>query len=291
MKKRTILFPIFLLVLAMISIQSGAALAKSLFPIIGSFGMTALRLFWSTIVLFIFFKPWKTKIYIDSIKYLILYGISLGSMNSFFYLALEKIPLGITVALEFMGPLTISIFYSRRNTDLIWIIMAIVGIFLLIPINEKIPILDNVGILYALLAGVFWGIYIIFGQVSGIKYGSSTVAIGSFISTLFFFPIGVYITDIDILFNSKIIPISFIVSILSTAFPYTLEMFALTRISTNVFSILMSIEPAIATIIGIIFLNEKLTFLQFFALLLIILASIGTTSTNYLIKKKNKLKN
>ncbi|MGP1955007.1 MAG: threonine/homoserine exporter RhtA, partial [Arsenophonus sp. NC-QC1-MAG3] len=156
-KKYKMLLLILLLLFAMISIQSGASLAKSLFPTIGAFGVTALRLFLATIILFTIFKPWRKKLRSHSFKYLFIYGISLGSMNSLFYLSLERIPLGIAVALEFTGPLAVAMFSSRRMIDFIWILMVIVGLASLLPIGNSINNLDSTGIIYALAAGICWG--------------------------------------------------------------------------------------------------------------------------------------
>ncbi|WMY96219.1 MAG: threonine/homoserine exporter RhtA [Arsenophonus sp.] len=275
-KPKTLL-PILLLLLAMISIQSGASLAKSLFPTISALGVTTLRLFLATIILFIIFKPWRKKIRRHSLKDLLIYGISLGLMNFLFYLSLERIPLGIVVALEFTGPLAVAMFSSRRPIDFLWISMIIIGLTFLFPRGNNINNLDIIGILYALSAGVCWGMYIIFGQRAGAGYGTETVALGSFISTLIFFPISLFTIGIKQLLDFSILPIAMAVAILSTAFPYTIEMFALTRIPTKTFGSLMSLEPAMGAFMGMIFLNEKLFFTQWLALFCIIGASIGST--------------
>lgn len=284
-QKRKTLLPVLLLLCAMISIQSGASLAKSLFPTIGALGVTALRLFLATIILFIIFKPWRKKLRGHSLKHLVIYGISLGSMNSLFYLSLERIPLGIAVALEFTGPLAVAMFSSRRAIDFVWILMVIVGLAFLLPFGNNINSLDPVGITYALAAGICWGTYIIFGQRAGAGYGTATVALGSFISTLIFFPVGLLTVGIEPLFDLSILPIALAVAILSTAFPYTLEMFALTRMPAKTFGTLMSLEPAMGAFMGMIFLNEHLTLTQWFALFCIIGASIGSAST---MKTKNE---
>ncbi|AMA64859.1 Threonine/homoserine exporter RhtA [Candidatus Arsenophonus lipoptenae] len=292
-QKYKTLLPILLLILAMLSIQSGASLAKHLFPIIGAFGVTALRLFLATIILFIIFKPWRKKLHSQlrskSLKHLLLYGISLGSMNSLFYLSLERIPLGIAVALEFTGPLSVAIFASRKIIDFIWIMMVIIGLFFLLSIGNSMNNLDFIGIIYAIFAGVCWGMYIVFGKLAGSGYGTATVPLGSFVSTLIFFPIGLYTVGIKPLFDLSILPIAFAVAILSTAFPYTLEMFALTRMPAKRFGTLMSLEPTIGAFIGMIFLNEQLTLTQWFALFCIIAASIGSTLKIQI--KTDKIKN
>lgn len=273
------LLPIGLLLLAMTSIQGGASLAKTLFPVIGAPGVTGLRLLLATIILFIIFKPWRLKFRRSSLVPLLTYGLSLGTMNYLFYLSLERIPLGIAVALEFTGPLAVAMFSSRRPIDFLWIALVIVGLLFLLPIRGDIGELDLVGALYALGAGVCWGIYIIFGQRAGAGYGAATVAIGSFISAMIFFPIGLMQTGVEVMFDPSILPLALAVAILSTAFPYTLEMIALTRLPAKTFGTLMSLEPCMGAFMGIIFLQEHLTATQWLALLCIVFASVGSTST------------
>ncbi|OWO84428.1 threonine/homoserine exporter RhtA [Photorhabdus luminescens] len=281
------LIPVILLLLAMTSIQSGASLAKTLFPVIGAPGVTALRLGIGTIILFIIFKPWRLRFSRKSIMPLLTYGIALGAMNYTFYMALATIPLGIAVALEFTGPLAVAMFSSRRPIDFLWVALVIAGLAFLLPIgNNNIDSLDPIGIIYALSAGVCWALYIIFGQRAGAGYGAATVSIGSFIAALIFFPVGLIQTGPELLFDMSILPLALAIAILSTAFPYTLEMIALTRLPAQTFGTLMSLEPALGALSGIVFLNEHLTMTQWLALFCIIFASIGSTST---IKGKPKI--
>lgn len=284
--KLQVFYPVLLLLLSMLSIQSGASLAKSLFPVIGAPAVTALRLLLGTLILFFIFKPWRLKFTRESIIPLFLYGLSLGMMNYLFYLALETIPLGIAVALEFTGPLAVAMFSSRRAIDFLWIILVIAGLGLLLPIGDNIHGLDPLGILYALGAGVGWALYIVFGQRAGKGYGAATVSIGSLVAAFIFVPIGMLQSSPDIMFSWSILPVALAIAILSTAFPYTLEMIALTRLPAKTFGTLMSLEPCMGAFIGIIFLHEHLTLIQWIALAFIVLASIGSTAT---IKSKTKI--
>lgn len=284
--KLQVFYPVLLLLLSMLSIQSGASLAKSLFPVIGAPAVTALRLLLGTLILFFIFKPWRLKFNRESIIPLFLYGLSLGAMNYLFYLALETIPLGIAVALEFTGPLAVAMFSSRRAIDFLWIILVIAGLGLLLPIGDNIHGLDPLGILYALGAGVGWALYIVFGQRAGKGYGAATVSIGSLVAAFIFVPIGMLQSSPDIMFSWSILPIALAIAILSTAFPYTLEMIALTRLPAKTFGTLMSLEPCMGAFIGIIFLHEHLTLIQWVALAFIVLASIGSTTT---MKSKTKI--
>ncbi|KAA9000616.1 threonine/homoserine exporter RhtA [Affinibrenneria salicis] len=277
-KKNTLLLPILLLLIAMISIQVGAAIAKTLFPLIGAAGVTALRLGLSMLILLAIFQPWKVPICRDNRLALLIYGLTLGGMNFLFYLALRTVPLGVVVALEFTGPLAVAMCSSRRAIDFFWIALAILGLWFLLPLGHNIGNVDLAGALCALGAGTCWAMYILFGQKAGALHGPATVALGSAIAALIFCPAGLLIAGTQI-FSLSVLPLGLAVAILSSALPYALEMVALTRLPTRTFSTLMSLEPAIAALSGILFLNEHLSPLQWLALGCVIGASIGATLT------------
>ena len=272
------LFPVGLLLIAMASIQSGASLAKSMFPIIGAQGTTTLRLLFASIIMLLILRPWRAKLTARSLKTVIVYGIALGGMNFLFYMSLRTVPLGIAVALEFTGPLAVAIYSSRRPIDFAWIGLAIIGLLLLIPTGESTQGLDPVGTGYALGAGVCWALYILYGQKAGADNGVQTAALGVMIAALFIAPIGIVHAGAALL-TPSLIPIAIGVAILSTALPYTLEMIALTRMPTRTFGTLMSIEPALGALSGLLFLNEVLSFSQWMAISCIIMASVGATLT------------
>lgn len=280
--KTLILIPIMVILISMLSIQSGATLAKSLFPVVGPQGVTALRLGIGTILLIIVLRPWRHKsgqpITPRVVLSLIGYGLSLGIMNLLFYMSLSTVPLGIAVAFEFTGPLAVAMFASRRPIDFLWIILAMFGLYFLLPINQSISNVDPVGACYALGAGACWALYIIFGKRAGATFGTQAVALGAIIASLVIIPVGVYHSGLT-LFSWSILPIALAVAVLSTALPYSLEMIALTRLPTKTFGTLMSLEPAVGALCGLVFLNEMLTFSQWLALLAIILASIGASMT------------
>ncbi|MES2871046.1 MAG: threonine/homoserine exporter RhtA [Pseudomonadota bacterium] len=271
------LLPVGLLLIAMASIQSGASLAKSMFPIVGAQGTTALRLIFASIIMLLILRPWRAKLTAKSLKTVIVYGAALGGMNFLFYMSLRTVPLGIAVALEFTGPLAVAIYASRRLVDFLWIGLAITGLLLLIPTGENQGI-DLVGAGYALGAGVCWALYILFGQKAGADNGVQTAALGVIIAALFIAPIGIVHAGATLL-TPSLIPIAIGVAILSTALPYTLEMMALTRMPTRTFGTLMSIEPAFGALSGLLFLHEVLSFTQWIAISCIIMASIGATLT------------
>lgn len=271
-----LLFPLGLLIIAMISIQSGASLAKSLFPVVGAQGTTALRLIFASLILLLVLRPWRARLTARSLRTVMLYGISLGSMNMLFYISLQTVPLGIAVALEFTGPLAVALWASRKLIDFLWVALAVIGLLLLIPIGESSTSIDLVGAGYALGAGACWAAYIVFGQKAGADNGIQTAALGVTIAALFIAPIGVVHAGTALL-DVSLIPAALGVAVLSTALPYSLEMVALTRMSARTFGTLASLEPVFAALSGLIFLHEDLSLTQWLAIGAIIVASIGAT--------------
>lgn len=277
------LFPIGLLLIAMASIQSGASLAKSMFPLVGAQGTTTLRLIFASVIMLLILRPWRARFTASTLKSVIIYGLALGGMNFLFYMSLRSIPLGIAVALEFTGPLAVALFASRRAVDFLWIGLAVIGLLLLIPIGQTGAGIDLVGTSYALGAGVCWALYILYGQKAGAEHGIQTAALGVMVAALFIAPIGIVHAG-SALLNPALLPVAIGVAILSTALPYSLEMVALTRLPARTFGTLMSIEPAFGALSGLLFLNEVLSAAQWFAIAAIITASVGATLS---IRKEN----
>ena len=273
------LAPISLLILAMISIQTGAGLAKNLFPVTGAAGATSFRLFFASAILWAIWRPWRFSFQKAHLKNLFLYGSSLGLMNLTFYFALDRIPLGLAVTLEFIGPLALSIFSSRQKRDFFWALLAGVGVYMVMPQGEFNHATDPVGIVFALTAGMFWAFYIYFGKKAGQdNHGGITAALGMSFAALVAIPFGIMI-DGEKLFNLSIIPLAILVAVLSSALPYSLEMYSLKKMPTKTFGILLSLEPVIASFVGLIFLKELLTVTQWFAILCVMLASLGSSVT------------
>ncbi|WP_369987218.1 threonine/homoserine exporter RhtA [Pseudomonas xanthosomatis] len=271
-----LLFPIGLLLIAMASIQSGASLAKSMFPIVGAQGTTTLRLIFASIIMLLILRPWRARMDASTWRSVIIYGMALGGMNFLFYMSLRTVPLGIAVALEFTGPLTVALLASRRALDFVWIALAVAGLLLLIPVGQTGASIDPIGALYALGAGVCWALYILYGQKAGTENGIQTAALGVVIAALFVAPIGIVHAG-SALLTPALLPVALAVAVLSTALPYSLEMVALTRMPARTFGTLMSIEPAFGALSGLLFLGEKLTLWQWLAILAIITASVGAT--------------
>lgn len=272
------LFPVGLLLIAMASIQSGASLAKSMFPIVGAQGTTALRLVFASIIMLLLLRPWRARFNGKTLRTVLVYGMALGGMNFLFYMSLRSVPLGIAVALEFTGPLAVALCASRRPQDFLWIALAIVGLVLLIPTGATETAIDLVGASYALGAGICWALYILFGQKAGAENGIQTAALGVLIAALLVAPIGIAHAGAALL-TPSLIPVALGVAVLSTALPYSLEMVALTRIPARTFGTLMSIEPAFGALSGLLFLHEYLSLAQWAAIACIILASVGATLT------------
>ncbi|MGC0891228.1 threonine/homoserine exporter RhtA [Pantoea agglomerans] len=273
-----IVMPIAVLLIAMLSLQGGASLAKSLFPAVGATGITALRLGFGTLILCIIFKPWRLRFSREQRLPLLMYGLALGTMNFTFYLAIRTVPLGVAVGLEFTGPLALALFGSRRPLDFVWVLLAVIGLWFLLPFGTGMTAIDPLGAALAVSAGACWAIYILAGQRAGAEHGPATVAIGSLIASVIFVPLGLTFAESGI-WTWAVMPIALLVALLSSAIPYSLEMIALTRLPARIFSTLMSLEPAMAAFSGMLFLGETLTGLQWLALLAIIIASAGSTLT------------
>ncbi len=275
---QAIVFPILVLLVAMLSVQAGAALAKHLFPAVGASGATAFRLIFASLIMAALLRPWRATFTRQSLKSLLLYGITLGAMNFMFYQSLRTIPLGIAVAVEFAGPLALAVIASKRRLDFLWIALAAFGLWLLLPTNAHQVKLDPLGLALALGAGACWALYIVFGQRVGNAFGMQGAALGTAIAALCVAPIGIAQAGTALL-DPHILPLAIGVGLLSSAIPYSLEMIALTKLPAQTFGILMSVEPAIAAISGLIFLGERLSLPQWIALACIMLASLGCAAT------------
>jgi len=273
------LLPLAAILVAMLSVQGGASYAKRLFPLVGALGTTALRIGIAAILLAVVLRPWRSRISRASAPALIGYGVALGAMNLLFYLSLRTVPLGIAVALEFIGPLAVAMAASRRAIDFAWIGLAVAGLAVLLPVGPGTHAIDPRGAMLALGAGACWACYILFGQRAGAAHGVQTTAIGTAIAALVIVPAGIVQTGSDLL-SAPLLASGLIVAILSSALPYSLEMFALTRLPTQTFGTLMSLEPAVAALSGFAFLGEVLAPIQWLAIGAVMFASAGTALTS-----------
>ena len=267
------------LFIGMCSIQYGATLSRSLFPVLGATGATFWRLTLAALLLSLIWRPWKTPLTRAQLKGVLFYGCALGVMNLTFYFAIARIPLGVAVALEFTGPLAVAIYNSRRLVDFVWAILAGLGLYLLLPLTET-STLDPWGVAMALIAGVCWGLYIIFGQRTSQNLpGTLAATWGMIFAAMVVLPVGVVKLGTE-LWQPQLAMMAILVAVFSSALPYSLEMIALKHLKAHTFSILMSLEPAIATMMGLIFLREFLGITEMIAIACIMLASLGSALTH-----------
>jgi inner membrane transporter RhtA len=276
-KSYSIALPVGVLAIAMISVQIGAALVKGLFPVAGVAGATTLRLVLASMILSAIWRPWRLRPTAREARSILVYGIAMGCMNYCFYSALSRIPLGIAVALEFTGPLAVAIASSHRAVDYLWVVLAALGLLVLLPLGHRS--ISGVGIAFALGAGLFWALYIVFGRKAGTAHGGVTTAMGTVVGALVIAPIGVMQAGSSLV-DPALLPVALGVAILSSALPYSLEMFALTRIPTKTFGVLMSAEPALGALSGFAFLHERLSLIQWAAIASIMAASAGSAATS-----------
>ena len=269
--------PIYAVLLAIVSVQCGAAIAKSLFPAIGAAGTASIRIGFSAVILLLAYRPNLRTITPRQWKMVIPYGLCLGAMNLVFYLAIERISIGLAVTLEFVGPLLVAIIGSKRLIDYCWVILAAIGIALIAPwTNEGV---DLLGVLFALLAGALWATYIVLGgKVSQIMNDGQAVSTGMLFATILILPFGFYENGLANL-TPKLFGMGVALALLSSAIPFTLEMKALGQLPPRTFSILMSLEPAAASICAFIFLQEKLNLYEILAVFCVVIASAGSTLT------------
>lgn len=279
-----------LLIIAMISVQSSGSLAKILFHDFPILTVAAMRLLFGALILALIFKIWQINFRQVKWQAIISYGFALAGMNALFYLSIDRLPLGIAVSFEFVGPLSVALYYARQKFDFVWVGLAILGLILLFPFDQVSEGLDLIGIGFALGAGACWAIYIVAGQKpSGIS-GNHTVCLGMFIGMLCLMPVALFSGFSIAVFEPSNFIYFIALAVLASALPFTLEMIALRHLTALSFGTLMSVEPAIAALSGFIFLGEQLLWNQWLALATIICASIGCTYTTQQAKNKSDKK-
>ncbi|MFC4506366.1 MULTISPECIES: EamA family transporter [Streptomyces] len=278
-RRRGSLGPVGLVLAGGISVQFGGALAVTLMPRAGALGVVALRLAVAAVVLLVVCRPrlrghsrtdWGT---------VVVFGVILAAMNGLFYQSVARIPLGLAVTLEVLGPLALSVVASRRAVNLLWAGLALAGVFLLGG-GEGFGHLDPVGVAFALSAGAMWAAYIVFSARTGRRFPQADgLALAMAVGALLFLPLGVAESGMKLL-DPVTLGLGASVALLSSVLPYTLELLALRRLPASTFAILMSLEPAIASTTGFLVLGQTLSLVEAAAIALVIGASMGAVRSH-----------
>ncbi len=266
--------PVALVLGAVTSIQFGAALAATLFDELDASGVSVLRLGFAALVLLAVWRPRVRAHARGDLRLAGLFGLCLGAMNFTFYEAIERIPLGSAVTIEFAGPLAVAVLGSRRRLDVLWAVLAGIGIVLLAGPGGD---LDTAGVLFAALAAMFWGLYILLAARAGERFsGGQGLAIAMAVAALVPLGPGLAESGSDLL-EPEFLLIGFGVALLSSVIPYSLETEALRRMPKNVFGVLMSLEPGVAAMAGLVVLGQELAARELVAIALVVTASADAT--------------
>lgn len=268
---------VFALVGSMASLTAGASFATQLFSRVGASGTTLLRVGFAAALLLIFWKPWRIRWQGRELLGVGLFGLALGGMNLTFYLSLRTVPLGVAIAIELLGPLCVAVAYSRRLRDFLWIGLAVFGVFLLLPLNGFATSLDPLGLCFALAAGVLWAAYIVLGQRAARRHPGPALALGLSVAAVLALPFGVVSAGAGLLQPAMLVA-GLGLALLSSALPYSLEMFALRRLPAQTFGVLLSLEPVLGAVCGVLFLGQGLSVVQWAAIGCVVVASGGVAA-------------
>lgn len=270
--------PYAALIGAIVTLCVGTSLAKGLFPVVGAQGTSAYRVGFAALILMLVWRPWRHPISRADLGRVALYGAVMGVLNLSFYMAIRTVPLGVAVAIEFIGPLAVSVASSRKLIHFVWIGLAVLGLALLLPIDPGAKPLDPVGVGFACVAAVMWALYIILGKRTGHLHAGRSVALGMAAAALIVVPIGVASAG-TALFQPRLIALGLVAAVMSSAIPYSLEMIALRAIPKRSFGVMLSLEPAMGALAGLVILREHLALTQWLAIAAIVAASAGTIMT------------
>jgi inner membrane transporter RhtA len=269
--------PVWLVLLGILSVQFGAAVAKTLFDEVSPTTIVWLRLVTSAVVLLAIARPALRGRTRQDWLVVVAFGLVLGLMNWSIYQSFARIPIGLAVTLEFVGPLTLAVVGSRRRRDLVWVGLAGLGVLLL---GLEPGDLTWAGVGFALLAGACWAAYILLSAQTGSRWeGVDGLAMASLVATLLLTPLalGRYA---DQLADTRIVVLGALVGLLSSVIPYTCELIALRTLRPAVFSILMSLEPAAGALAGLVVVHEVLGPVQLLAMACVVVASVGATRSS-----------
>jgi inner membrane transporter RhtA len=269
--------PVGLVLIATASVQVGAAFAKGLFDDVGPSGAVLLRVLFAAVLLWAIWRPRPSAHSRGDLRLAAVFGLSLAAMNLSFYEALDRIPLGVAVTLEFVGPLGVAVAGSRRALDVVWVILAGTGVVALAAPGSDSA--NAAGIAFALLAGCFWAAYILINARVGRAFaGGGGLALAMAFAAILLVPVGIAGAGADLL-DARVLAVGAAVAALSSAIPYSLELEALRRISSRVFGVLMSLEPAVAALAGLAVLGQVLSAREVAGIALVVLACAGASRT------------
>ncbi|WP_051338133.1 EamA family transporter [Streptomyces flavidovirens] len=265
--------PVAMVVGGGMSVQFGSAVAVTIMPSVGAAGVVALRLAAAAVILLVVCRP-RVRGYARADWWTIAaFGLAMAGMNGLFYQALDRIPLGVAVTLEVLGPLALSVFASRRAMSAVWAALALGGVALLS--GGGFDRLDLVGAAYALAAGGCWAAYILFSARTGRRFPQADgLALAMAVAALLSLPLGVAEAGGRLL-EPRTVALGVAVALMSSVLPYTLELLALRRLPAATFAVLMSLEPAIAAVAGFLVLSQALSVTDALAIALVIGASMG----------------
>jgi inner membrane transporter RhtA len=276
--------PVAALMVSLITLCAGTSLAKGLFPFVGAEGTTTYRLVFSTLLLMAFWRPWRRAWTWADAPILVVFGATLGLMNLLFYNAIKTVPFGLAIAVEFTGPLAVALWSSKKPLDFVWIVLAVAGMGLILPLGNasgadmQAAAIDPVGIAFALGAGTCWAVYIVVGQRVADRIGAFATPMGMLVAALLVTPVGISVAGSSLL-NPEWMLAGLGIALLSSAIPYSLEMYSLKHLPKQTFSILLSLEPAVGALAGWLVLSEQLSTQQLCAIGLIMAASMGSAMT------------
>lgn len=261
-----------------LSLPFGAAVASQLFPALGPWGVTSLRIAIAALLLLVIVRPRPGRWTRSQWLTVILFGVSLAGVNGFFYAAIDRIPLGPAVAIEFLGPLVLAAVLTRRLADAAWVGVALLGMVLLgIDGLVGAEALDPLGVVLVLIAAGFWMMYIRLGaRVGALIPGNSGLAMGLVVAAVLLLPVGVPTVPV-VAADLQLLLLAAVTAVLASVIPYSFELAALRRLPQRVFGVLLSLEPAFATLAGWLILGQNATPLRLLAVVLVIAASVGTT--------------
>lgn len=277
-----VLLPVAAVIGATAAFQVGAALAKGLFPALGPEGTAALRILLGALMLAVLIRPWRHWPADAPLLPMLGLGVTTAGAILFFYMALGRLPQGVAIALQFLGPLAVAIAGSHRPRDFLWAALAAGGVWALLgrDLTSGPGRLDLVGVGFALAAAASWAAYIVWGQTASRAFGRATPALATGIAALVIVPVGIAHAGLPALLDPRLLPLALVVAVISTAIPFTLEMYALPRLPARTFAVLTSLEPAFGALSGLLLLREALRPEQVLGVAAVMLAAAGAAGAS-----------